>query len=201
MTRFAISLVLPGLLFGLALATACESGDKMPAEASDKVDQAEEPKADAAKVDPKADSDKPEDTKDASGAEHYGAALVGAEALAVSELLADPRKHEGKMVRVEGMVVSVCAKRGCWFEMAGDQPGAKIRFKVKDGTMVFPPTAKGKMAVAEGEVSVKDLSLEQSVSWARHMASDAGREFDESEVKEPLTIVQLDGKGADIRVK
>jgi hypothetical protein len=43
--------------------------------------------------------------------------------------------------------------------------------------------------------------MEDSMKWAKHMAEDAGREFNEAEVKEPLTIVQLEGKGAEIRVR
>ena len=191
-----------GLVLCLPQLSACDGGSKdadavpaAPAAAPQSEAAAPVPEA------PKAEAVAAEAPKGDEDAEKFGAALVGADALPVSELLAEPRKHEGKMVRVEGMVTSVCTKRGCWFEMAGDQPGAKIRFKVKDGTMVFPPTAKGKIAVAEGEVSVRELSMEQSVGWAKHMAEDAGKTFDPAEVKEPLTIVQLDGKGAEIRVR
>ena len=54
---------------------------------------------------------------------------------------------------------------------------------------------------AEGEVIVKDLTLEQSQARAKHMAEDAGKEFDPASVTEPMTIVMLDGKGATISVK
>jgi ABC-2 type transport system permease protein len=69
---------------------------------------------------------------------------------------APPTKYNTMPVRVEGMVLDVCPKRGCWFELAGGKPGAKLKFKVTDGEMVFPVDAKGKYAVAQGEVSVRD---------------------------------------------
>jgi hypothetical protein len=66
-------------------------------------------------------------------------------------ILADVDGYAGKVVRVEGTVAAVCQKRGCWMEIAG-AGGASIRIKVKDGEVVFPPSAQGKSVVAEGVV-------------------------------------------------
>lgn len=130
---------------------------------------------------------------------HYGAELKGADAVTIAQVMDDPKSFEDKFVRVEGMVTDVCTKRGCWFEMAGDRPGMKMRFKVRDGDMVFPPSAKGKKAVAEGTVSVRTLTLEQTRKFEAHMAQDAGKEFDPESITEPMTVVQLTGHGAVIR--
>ena len=204
MNRFASLLVIPSLLF----LTACDSSEAKngaapaPAEASPATD------ANAPKTDSEAqekESEQPQAKAEAPKADgegqHYGAALSGAPLLKISDLLADPKKYEGQLVRVEGMVTGVCTKRGCWFDLAGDKPGEKVKFKVKDGTMVFPPDSKGKQAVAEGEVIVRELTLEQSQAQAKHMAEDAGKEFDPASVTEPMTIVMLDGKGATISVQ
>lgn len=129
----------------------------------------------------------------------YGAPLTGAPTVTIAQVMDDPTAYENKVIRVEGLVVDVCTKRGCWFEMAGDRPGMKMRFKVRDGDMVFPPTAKGKRAVAEGKVTVKSMTLEQTRKYEEHMAEDAGRDFDPESVTEPMVMVMLQGKGAVIR--
>ena len=56
--------------------------------------------------------------------------------------------------RVEGKVVDVCAKMGCWMDLVGDDPAHKIKAKVKDGVITFPMTEKGNYAVAQGVVKV-----------------------------------------------
>lgn len=128
----------------------------------------------------------------------YGEALVGEEVVTIEQVMDDPKAFEGKVVRVQGMVTDVCTMRGCWFEMAGERPGMKMRFKVRDGDMVFPPSAKGKQAVAEGTVSVRTLTLEDTIKFEQHMAEDAGKPFDPASVTEPMVVIQLEGRGAVI---
>jgi hypothetical protein len=99
-------------------------------------------------------------------------------------------------VRVEGMVTDVCEMRGCWFEMAGEKAGEKLRFKVTDGEMVFPMESKGKHATAEGVVVVKDLSLEDTQAMAIEEAKEHGQECDPDKITEAKSIVRLDGTGA-----
>jgi hypothetical protein len=129
----------------------------------------------------------------------YGAGVSQTESVAMATLLADPKAYEGKTVRVEGTVTDVCPKRGCWFEMAGEQPGQKMRFKVRDGEMVFPMDAKGKYAQAEGVVAVQALSLEETRQYLEYQAREYGSTVDPASVTEPMTIVRLDGTGALIR--
>lgn len=128
----------------------------------------------------------------------YGEALKGEQVVTIEQVMDDPKAYDGKVVRVQGMVTDVCTKRGCWFEMAGERPGMKMRFKVRDGDMVFPPSAKGKQAVAEGTVTVRTMSLEDTRKFEAHMAEDAGKPFDPESVTEPMVMIQLDGRGAVI---
>lgn len=129
----------------------------------------------------------------------YGAGVQQAESVPIATLLADPQAYAGKNVRVEGTVTDVCPSRGCWFEMAGEQPGQKMRFKVPDGQMVFPMDAKGKYALAEGVVAVQPLSLEETRKYLEYQAREYGSDVDPASVTEPMTIVRLDGTGALIR--
>lgn len=80
----------------------------------------------------------------------YGAGVGKAPLVKISELLAQPDRYQGKVVRVEGLVTDVCAKRGCWMQLASDEEFQVLQIKVDDGVMVFPLDAKGKMASAEG---------------------------------------------------
>ena len=131
----------------------------------------------------------------------FGAGVSMTDTVDVDALLADPTSFKGKTVRVEGMVLDVCPKRGCWFEMAGGKPGAKLKFKVTDGEMVFPVDAKGKYAVAQGEVSVRELNLEETKEYAEYQAKEYGKAYDPASVTKPMSLVQIAGTGAVFRDK
>lgn len=131
----------------------------------------------------------------------FGAGVSLADTVSIDAILADPNAYKGKTVRVEGMIVDVCAKRGCWMELAGKEAGSKLKFKVTDGEMVFPMDAKGKVAVAQGQISVKDLTLEETKEYAKYQAEEYGKTYDEASITKPQQIVRLDGTGAVIRDK
>jgi hypothetical protein len=129
----------------------------------------------------------------------FGAGVKLTDSMPVATLLADPKAHLGKTVRLEGQIVDVCPKRGCWMDIAGTAPGQKVRFKVTDGEMVFPVDAKGKHAVVEGVVAVNELSLEATKEYVAYQQKEYGAEKDPASVTEPMVIVRLDGTGASIR--
>jgi len=131
----------------------------------------------------------------------FGAGVTVAESISIDKILAEPAAYNGKTVRVEGMVVDVCPKRGCWFEMAGESTGSKLRFKVTDGEMVFPVDSKGMHAVAQGQVAVKELSLEESQKYAEYQAKEYGKPYDPASITKPTQIVRIDGTGAVFRDK
>ena len=126
----------------------------------------------------------------------FGAGVTLADTVSIDAILADPNAFKGKTVRVEGMVLDVCPKRGCWFELAGEKPGQKLRFKVTDGEMVFPMESKGRKAVAEGVIAVKELTLEQTKERAEYEAKEYGKSYDPASITEPVAIVRIDGTGA-----
>jgi hypothetical protein len=129
----------------------------------------------------------------------YGDGVGAAQSVPIADILADPDAYAGKSVRVEGTVTDVCPKRGCWFEMAGQAPGEKMRFKVRDGVMVFPMDAKGSYAVAEGVVHASELTLEETREYMEYQAKEYGKDIDLDSITEPMTVVRLDGKGAVLR--
>lgn len=130
----------------------------------------------------------------------YGAPLTLPAPTPISELLADWPAFEGKTVQVRGTVVEVCEHRGCWMDIAGSEDFQKLRFKVEDGEMVFPITAKGGTATAEGVVTKIVIPVEQLREVYAARAKEAGEKFDPSTITEARVVWQLQGTGARIGV-
>lgn len=72
----------------------------------------------------------------------------------ITEVITSPQRFDGRTVKVEGVVTAVCTHEGCWMALAspGAPEGGTVRIKVDDGVIVFPVTAKGKRATAEGRI-------------------------------------------------
>jgi hypothetical protein len=130
---------------------------------------------------------------------NYGKKITLKEKTKISEILANPKDFDGKRVLVEGNVVGVCEKRGCWIKIASDKEFESIRLKVEDGVIVFPMSAKGKSALAEGVVSVKTYSKEDLIKQGEMHAKEEGTTFDPATVTGPKTTVQINGEGARIK--
>lgn len=129
----------------------------------------------------------------------YGAGVGKAQAVKVSDLYADPGRYVGQAVRVEGLVTDVCAKRGCWMEVASDKEFQTIKIKVDDGVIVFPMDAKGRIAAAEGVFEKLEVPVERVALMKKHEAEEKGVPFDPASVKGPETIYLIRGTGAVVR--
>jgi len=129
----------------------------------------------------------------------YGKKVTLKEKTKISSILENPKAYVGKKVLVEGTVVGVCEKRGCWIELASDKQFQKIKVKVNDGEIVFPLEEKGKTALVEGEVYEIKMTKEQALERAKHEAEEHGKEFDPNSVTGPVTYYQIKGLGAVIK--
>lgn len=116
----------------------------------------------------------------------------------ISTLLAEPEKYMDKKVTVSGMIVGVCAKRGCWVDLASDAKFEKLRIKVRDGDMVFPMAAKGRDALAMGTLKSIELDLEQTKKYKSHLAKRNGETFDPTTVTQAMKLYQLTPDGVKI---
>ena len=128
----------------------------------------------------------------------YGKGVSLTDKTAVSAILDTPDAYIGKTVRIEGMIIEVCAKRGCWVYVAGDRQGEKIQVKVTDGEIVFPMSASGRMGVVEGIVEELKMSQEEMVQYLKHLAEEKGQPFDPATVKDER-MIRLIGIGAEIK--
>jgi hypothetical protein len=130
----------------------------------------------------------------------YGAGVTLAESTPIATLVEHAADYAGKTVRVEGTVADVCAKAGCWLEIRASEGEQTLRVKVKDGEIVFPTAARGRRVTAEGTFEAKELDREAYVRWAKHVAEEQGRAFDEASIAGagPFPFYQIAGRGAEI---
>jgi hypothetical protein len=86
-----------------------------------------------------------------------GAGVTLETATPIADVIASPATFAGRTVRVEGVVTAVCEHMGCWMTLApagaaAEHP-ATLRLKVEDGVIVFPVSARGRTAIAQGVVA------------------------------------------------
>jgi hypothetical protein len=129
----------------------------------------------------------------------YGKKITVKTATSISSILADPEKYDGKRVMVEGTVTDVCQRMGCWITVAEKEGSESIKFKVKDGVIVFPKDSKGKMAKVQGKITVVNLSKEDLIASKKHEAEETGKAFDSTSVTGPKTVVTIQGEGAILK--
>jgi hypothetical protein len=116
----------------------------------------------------------------------------------ISKILASPNEFLESSITIEGTIVKVCKKRGCWMELASDKKFQTLRIKVRDGDMVFPMTALGKTAYATGQLQALPLDLAQSKRYLAYTAQEQQEEFDVNSVTEAITVYQISPTGVTI---
>lgn len=109
----------------------------------------------------------------------------------ISSLVATPDHYLAKPVTVQGEIISVCSKKGCWMQLASDVSEQQFRIKVRDGDMVFPVSAKGKKALATGMLVKTELDLESSREHLAELAKRKQQTFDPDTVTKPVVLLQL----------
>ncbi len=136
-------------------------------------------------------------TASAQAGDTLGTGVTATETTSIAKILADPDAYVGKTLRIEGKVMDVCPRAGCWMDLAQEDGQSALRVKVDDGVLVFPMTAKGKLAVAEGVLESIPMTRERYAAWLEHLAEERGETFDAASVGEgPFRVLQLKGTGA-----
>ncbi|MFN8673096.1 MAG: DUF4920 domain-containing protein [Candidatus Sericytochromatia bacterium] len=87
----------------------------------------------------------------------FGKDITLKDKTSVSKILENPKSFVGKTLLIEGTVLDVCPKRGCWMKVSSDKKKESIKLKVEDGDMIFPTDALGKMVKAEGTVVFQNI--------------------------------------------
>jgi hypothetical protein len=110
----------------------------------------------------------------AAAPESFGTGVSLTDATPIERIIARPSDFEGKTVRVEGTISAVCTHMGCWMALTPDTSSADAKtmlIKVDDGVIVFPPSAKGKRAVAQGVIERIGGSREGQEAASEHAKS------------------------------
>jgi hypothetical protein len=102
--------------------------------------------------------------------ETFGTGVSLTETTPIARILERPADFEGKTVRVEGTVSAVCTHMGCWMALAPDGTNgtSTVLVKVDDGVIVFPVSAKGRRAAAQGVVQRVGADVEGQSAAAEH---------------------------------
>lgn len=91
----------------------------------------------------------------------------------IADVIARPAAFEGQTVRIEGVVTAVCTHMGCWMALAPAADAKQtVRLKVDDGVIVFPVSAKGKKASAQGVVERVSKDPEGQEAAAEHAKAE-----------------------------
>ncbi len=123
----------------------------------------------------------------------YGEGVNLPVATPIGTLLASPSKFVGKAVRVDGIVTNVCEKAGCWLELSDEKTGKGIRFKVEDGVIVFPLTAKGHKASAGGTFEQVVVSPEEQKKHEKEPKADKAHAEHAAHAKGPSYQIRATG--------
>lgn len=103
-----------------------------------------------------------------AGTGAFGAPVTLAEAVPLSEALSKPDDYKGREILLEGVVKSVCKKKGCWLVLDDGERDLRITFK--DYGFFVPKDVAGKRVRAQGLLSKETLSAKT----VKHFLKDEG---------------------------
>ncbi len=121
----------------------------------------------------------------------FGETVTADNATAVAELPSLMADKQLTDVKVEGKVLDVCPKKGCWLSL--EMPDKSVTFvKFKDYGFFVPLELIGKTVVVEGQAK----KIETSVDELKHYAEDAKKSKEEiAAITEPKKEIRLTANG------
>ncbi|MEC3879231.1 DUF4920 domain-containing protein [Parapedobacter sp. 10938] len=122
----------------------------------------------------------------------YGKAITKNGAINVQQLEAKLTNDSTYTGKVEGKVVEVCKKKGCFIRVLREGEGDPILVRFKDYGFFMPQDIVGKTIVLEGQAKVREVSVAQQ----RHFAEDAGKDSGEiAKITEPKIDINIIADG------
>ena len=82
----------------------------------------------------------------------FGKAINTEVTIKISTILATPKNYLNNDVTIEGTIIGVCSRRGCWMELASDAKFEKIR--IKPGTVLIKTVLSGDPLYYESLINV-----------------------------------------------
>lgn len=104
--------------------------------------------------------------------ENFGAPIGDSPQLDLATIIDDPSSFIEKQIIVEGKVVQVCQKKGCWLELATTtDDGSSMQVRFEDYAFFVPMDSSGQHAKLEGKV-VRQLLSKKEVD---HLIEDGAK--------------------------
>lgn len=122
----------------------------------------------------------------------YGKGINKKDAISVKSLENNLKKTDSFNGKIEGEVVGVCKKKGCFLTLKRDGQADPIMVRFTDYAYFVPQDLVGKTIVVEGKAKVKETSVE----WQKHYAEDEGKSKAEiAKIKEPKRDISIVADG------
>ena len=138
-----------------------------------------------------------EENKEASAVveNFYGERIDNNNITEYSSVKQEVEQNGTSNAKIQGEILSTCAKKGCWMELKAGQDTLMVRFK--DYSFFVPKEgAEGKTAIINGEAFFDTLSVE----LLQHYAEDAGKSSEEIlSITEPEYVVAFTADGVIIQ--
>ncbi len=132
---------------------------------------------------------------DSANVAYYGDKISPEGAIKAEKIKETLGSNDSLSMKVEGKIVDVCQKKGCWMELALND-GENIRVTFKDYGFFVPKDAGGKTVIIDG-YAYNDTT---TVAELRHYAEDGGKSKEEIEkINEPEMSVSFEAHGVIIK--
>jgi Domain of unknown function (DUF4920) len=128
---------------------------------------------------------------DANPGEWYGEKVNPEGAVSLSDVAQKLSGNGMVDTKFKAKIIEVCPNKGCWLKLqVNDSTTAMVQ--MKDYGFFLPLAAKGKTVVLEGEVKMKNTSVEE----LRHYAEDAKKTKEEiAAITKPEKEIRVTAKG------
>ncbi len=122
----------------------------------------------------------------------YGKAIDKKNAVSVKALESKLQTNKDFTGKIEGEVLSVCKKKGCFLTLKREGSTDPIMVRFTDYAYFVPEDLIGKTIVVEGKAKMKETSVE----WLKHYAEDEGKSKEEiAKIKEPKKDISIVADG------
>ncbi len=134
---------------------------------------------------------KTETNPEMANAQYFGDSITAENAIPVAQMLVDMGNAAEMPSKIEGTVLEVCQKKGCWMNLEkGD--GTKMRVTFKDYGFFVPKDITGRKVILNGKAFVETTSVDD----LRHYAEDEGKSKEEIEkITEPVNEISFEADG------
>ena len=126
---------------------------------------------------------------------YFGDSIAQINPTKVADVKAKLGTKDSVAMQVEGKIVEVCQKKGCWMELQLDN-SETMRVTFKDYAFFIPKDAAGKTVIMEG-YAYNDTT---SVQMLRHYAEEGGEsQAAIDKITEPEVAVVFEASGVIIK--